>query len=56
MKKAERNLLLTRVSGVPLLEKSADRRWGGRVDYEAYKRRTAVLVPLPPVIGSRKGG
>jgi steroid 5-alpha reductase family enzyme len=41
-------LLLTRVSGVPLLEKSADERWGGQDDYEAYKARTAVLVPWPP--------
>jgi steroid 5-alpha reductase family enzyme len=48
-------LLLTLVSGVPLLEKSADKRWGGQGDYEAYKRRTAVLVPLPPAITSRKG-
>lgn len=48
-------LLLTRVSGVPLLEKSADKRWGGQGDYEAYKRRTPVLVPLPPAITSRKG-
>jgi steroid 5-alpha reductase family enzyme len=48
-------LLLTRVSGVPLLEKSADKKWGGQGDYEAYKRRTPVLVPLPPAITSRKG-
>ena len=41
-------LLLTRVSGVPLLEKSADARWGGQADYEAYKARTSVLVPRPP--------
>jgi steroid 5-alpha reductase family enzyme len=41
-------LLLTRVSGVPLLEKRADREWGGWPDYEAYKARTSVLVPLPP--------
>lgn len=46
-------LLLTRVSGVPLLEKSADKRWGGQADYKAYKRRTPVLVPLPPAITSR---
>ncbi len=39
--------LLTRVSGVPLLEKSADERWGGQDDYEAYKARTPVLVPRP---------
>ncbi len=38
-------LLLTRVSGVPLLEKKADRTWGGQADYEAYKARTPVLLP-----------
>jgi steroid 5-alpha reductase family enzyme len=41
-------LLLTRVSGVPMLEKKADERWGGQDDYQAYKRRTSVLIPLPP--------
>lgn len=41
-------LLITRVSGVPLLEKKADATWGGQADYEAYKARTSVLVPLPP--------
>lgn len=40
--------LLTKVSGVPLLEKKADERWGGQDDYESYKRRTPVLVPKPP--------
>jgi len=39
-------LLITRVSGVPLLEKKADATWGGQEDYEAYKRRTPVLVPF----------
>ncbi len=37
--------LLTRVSGVPLLEKKADARWGGQEEYEAYKKRTPVLIP-----------
>ena len=41
-------LLLTRVSGIPLLEKRADEKWGGQADYEAYKKRTSVLVPVPP--------
>ncbi len=41
-------LLITRVSGVPLLEKYADKTWGGRDDYESYKAHTSVLVPLPP--------
>ena len=40
--------LLTRVSGVPLLEEKADERWGGQDDYEDYKRRTPVLIPKPP--------
>jgi steroid 5-alpha reductase family enzyme len=38
-------LLLTRISGVPILEKRADERWGGQEDYEAYKARTPVLIP-----------
>lgn len=42
--------LLTRVSGIPLLEDKADARWGGQDDYEEYKRRTPVLVPKPPTI------
>ncbi len=41
-------LLLTRVSGVPMLERKADKRWGGEEAYEAYKARTPVLVPRPP--------
>lgn len=38
-------LLLTRVSGVPLLEKRADEKWGGQQEYESYKARTPVLIP-----------
>jgi len=38
-------LLLTRVSGIPLLEKRADERWGDRADYRAYRDRTPVLIP-----------
>ena len=41
-------LLLTRVSGIPLLEEAADKKWGGQKDYEAYKNSTSVLVLLPP--------
>lgn len=39
-------LLITRVSGVPLLEKKADAKWGGQEAYDEYKRRTPVLVPF----------
>jgi steroid 5-alpha reductase family enzyme len=40
--------LLTKVSGVPMLEKAADERWGGQDDYETYKQNTPVLVMKPP--------
>ena len=42
--------LLTRVSGIPLLERKADERWGGQDDYEKYKQRTPVLIPKPPAM------
>ena len=38
-------LLLTRVSGIPLLEKKADAKWGGQAEYEEYKKNTPVLIP-----------
>ena len=41
-------LLLTRVSGIPMLERRADDRWGDEDDYQTYKARTSVLIPLPP--------
>jgi len=40
--------LLTRVSGVPMLEEYADKKWGGQEDYERYKSNTPVLIPRPP--------
>ena len=40
--------LLTRVSGVPMLERRADKKWGGRADYEAYKAATPELMMRPP--------
>jgi steroid 5-alpha reductase family enzyme len=36
--------LILFVSGVPLLEK----QFSGNPEFEAYKRRTSVFVPLPP--------
>ncbi|WP_432245713.1 DUF1295 domain-containing protein [Arthrobacter sp. G.S.26] len=38
-------LLLTKGSGVPLLEAKADKKWGGQADYEDYKKNTPVLIP-----------
>jgi steroid 5-alpha reductase family enzyme len=40
-------LLLTRVSGIPLLEEHADKSFGHDAAYQAYKARTGVLLPLP---------
>ena len=39
-------LLLTRISGVNLLEESSDKKWGDLPEYEQYKRETPVLVPF----------
>jgi len=40
------HLLITRLSGIPLLEKAAQKRWGSRKDYLAYVANTPVLVPF----------
>lgn len=40
-------LLLNYVSGINLLEKIADDRWGGQAEYETYKANTSVLVLRP---------
>ena len=37
--------LLTRVSGIPLLEKQGDRRWGHMPEYQEYKKRVRCLIP-----------
>ena len=41
-------LLLTRVSGIPMLEARAEKRWGDQEEFKAYTRDTSVLVPRPP--------
>jgi steroid 5-alpha reductase family enzyme len=40
--------LLLFVSGVPLLEKSANARWGKDKNYLAYKSKTSIVIPLAP--------
>ena len=47
--------LLLNVSGVPLLEAKSDKRYGGRPEYEAYKRRTGRVLPKFFSGGSAKG-
>ena len=41
-------LLLTRISGIPLLESRSQAKWGDSPDYQAYKARTPVLWLRPP--------
>lgn len=41
-------LLLTRVSGIPLLERRAKARWGEDPDWQDYQARTPALWPRPP--------
>jgi steroid 5-alpha reductase family enzyme len=38
-------LLLTRVSGIPMVEARADAKWGDDPAYIAYRDQTPVLVP-----------
>ncbi len=45
-------LLLLFVSGVPLLEKSAERKYGADPAYKAYRDRTSLFLIMPP----RKAG
>ncbi|XP_047265968.1 uncharacterized protein LOC107861920 isoform X4 [Capsicum annuum] len=41
-------LLLLFVSGIPLLEASADKKFGNVAAYRSYKRKTSPLILLPP--------
>lgn len=41
-------LLLTKVSGIPMLEQRAEQRWGDEKEFQDYTRNTSVLIPLPP--------
>ena len=41
-------VLLTRVSGIPMLERRSDERWGEEEEYQRYKAQTPVLIPRRP--------
>ena len=41
-------LLLTKISGIPMLRTKSDARWGEQAEYQAYIRNTSLLLPLPP--------
>lgn len=40
-------MLLVAVTGIPPLERSADKKWGKNPRYRAYKREVSMLVPMP---------
>lgn len=46
-------LLLTRISGVRMLDATARRRWGDDPEYLEYTARTPRLIPVPPRMQSR---
>lgn len=41
-------LLLTRVSGIPLLEQRAQAKWGDDESFQTYTKNTPVLILRPP--------
>jgi len=46
-------LLLLFVSGIPILEASADKKFGANARYQLYKTSTPVLVPFFPSLFAR---
>ena len=42
-------VLLTKISGIPMLEKSSDSKWGTNEDYIKYKKNTPILLPKKPI-------
>ena len=40
--------LLTRISGVTMLESRGYKKWGDDEEYKNYMKNTSVLIPLPP--------
>lgn len=41
-------VLLTRISGLPMLEARAEKRWGNDSSFRNYTDNTPVLIPRPP--------
>ena len=40
--------LLIKVSGIRMLDHNAKKRWGDDPEYQAYRARTSMLIPMPP--------
>ena len=41
-------VLLTRISGIPMLERRAEKRWGDDPEFRTYTATTPALIPRPP--------
>lgn len=41
-------ILLLFVTGLPMLEKYSNKKWGKQKDYQEYKRKTSILIPWIP--------
>lgn len=41
-------ILLTQISGIPMLERRARKRWGDEEAWQTYQRNTPALIPKPP--------
>jgi steroid 5-alpha reductase family enzyme len=41
-------VLLTKVSGIPMLEARAEEQWGHEEEFRRYTANTSVLIPRPP--------
>jgi steroid 5-alpha reductase family enzyme len=39
-------LIIVKVSGLPIIEKKADLKWGADAEYVRYKKVTPMLVPF----------
>ena len=39
-------ILLTKISGIPMLETRADKKWDGDPEYQLYKKTTPALIPM----------
>ena len=39
-------ILLTRISGITMLERRADKKWGDDPEYQLYKQTTSSLIPM----------
>mmetsp|Transcript_7849 Transcript_7849/g.13667 ORF Transcript_7849/g.13667 Transcript_7849/m.13667 type:complete len:251 (-) Transcript_7849:31-783(-) len=38
--------LLIKVSGIPILERMSDKKYGDQKEYQEYKKNTAILIPF----------